>query len=316
MPAFLPHSSLPNGLAAALGTAALLLPAATLAGQDLPGPVVPLEWLQEHRDAPGVAVVQVGADLEAFSRAHIAGSRFLDLGDLAFSRGEYGEPGSVRLEVPAGLSGVEAALEAAGISDDSRVVIVAADRRRATTATRTLWTLQYLGLADRAGVLDGGLDAWRDAGLPVVDGQGSGPAGSFTARPEPGLRVDRGWMADNLETPGIAIVDGRRVEAYTGEREEIPGRAGHVPGAGNLPIEALFREDGRLRPREELRDLLAQAGVEAGDTVVAYCHIGLRATAVVLAARAAGYDAVLYDGSMVDWAMDRALPMLEGPDPR
>ncbi|HSG46296.1 MAG TPA: rhodanese-like domain-containing protein, partial [Longimicrobiales bacterium] len=94
-----------------------------------------------------------------------------------------------------------------------------------------------------------------------------------------------------------------------GEREEFPGRAGHIPGAGNLPIEDLFGDDGRLRPREELRDLLAAAGVEEGDTVVAYCHIGLRATAVILAARAAGFEAVLYDGSMNEWARDPGLPL-------
>ena len=46
-----------------------------------------------------------------------------------------------------------------------------------------------------------------------------------------------------------------------------------------------------------------------GHPVVAYCHIGLRATAVILAARAAGYPAVLYDGSMNEWARDPGLPL-------
>lgn len=295
----------------------LVLPlSGSLSAQDLPGPIVPVEWLRDNLESEGLVVVQVGGDEEAFAQGHIPGSRFLDLGDLAFSRGDYGAPGSVRLEVPAELAAVEAALERAGVSNDSRVVVAAVDPRRITTATRVLWTLQYLGSGDEAAVLDGGLVAWNAAGLPVATGADPGVEGSFTARPDTGVRVSRGWVADNLASSGVSIVDGRRSEAYTGEREEIPGRAGHIPGAGNLPIEALFEEDGRLRSRGELRDLLAQAGVEAGDTVVAYCHIGLRATAVVLAARVAGYQAILYDGSMVDWAMDRELPMVAGPEPR
>ncbi len=39
-----------------------------------------------------------------------------------------------------------------------------------------------------------------------------------------------------------------------------------------------------------------------------YCHIGQQATAVVFAARQAGIDAILYDGSFQDWSI-RDLPV-------
>ena len=99
-------------------------------------------------------------------------------------------------------------------------------------------------------------------------------------------------------------------------REPDEFAAGHIPGAGNLPIEDLFDADGMLRTRTELTSLLNEAGVAEGDTVVAYCHIGLRATAVILAARAAGFEALLYDGSMSEWGRDSSLPLERGPGNR
>ena len=72
----------------------------------------------------------------------------------------------------------------------------------------------------------------------------------------------------------------------------------------------LFDESGFLKPEAALRSLFSAAGVEEGDTVVAYCHIGLMASSVVLAARTLGFEALLYDGSMTEWADDAELPLV------
>jgi len=296
--------------------AGILLGPSTTSAQDagaLPGPVVSAGWLADNLGTPGLVILQTGGSGEAFAQAHIPGARYLDLGAVSYSRGEMSDPDHVMLDVPADVEMVRSALEAAGVSDGSTVVVTYEGARRVTSATRLLWTLEFMGMGDRSALLDGGNESWVAAGGAMASGAGAAAApGTLTTVPMEDRRVDQDWVHASLNAPGVAIVDGRRADAYSGERPEFPGRAGHIPGAGSLPIEDLFGEDGLLRSREELVDLLARAGVEEGDTVVAYCHIGLRATAVVLAARVAGYRAVLYDGSMNEWARNPERPLEAG----
>lgn len=295
-------------LIAGLVVALAPLPASAQSG--VPGPVVDVEWLAGELGSADLVVLHAGGDEEEFRSGHVPGASWLDLSQIVFSRGEPGDEDFVRFDTPPDVSDLRAALEAAGISDGSRVVVTVSEPRRVTTATRVLWTLEYMGLGERSAILDGGLPAWKAAGRELETGEGTPVRGELTTGPVESAVVSRSWVRDNLDTEGIAIVDGRRRDAYTGEREEIPGRAGHIPGAGNLPIEALFHEDGRVKDRDTVRDLLREAGVEEGDTVVAYCHIGLWASAVVHAARSLGFEARLYDGSMTEWAADEALPLV------
>jgi thiosulfate/3-mercaptopyruvate sulfurtransferase len=83
---------------------------------------------------------------------------------------------------------------------------------------------------------------------------------------------------------------------------------GHLPGARNIPFSSVTTTDLNLKSPEQLEALFKEAGVAKGDRVIAYCHIGAQATAVVFAARSLGIDAVLYDGSFQDWAR-RGLPV-------
>lgn len=273
----------------------------------IPGPVVDAGWLEARTGDPGLVVLHVGSR-ESYDEGHVPGARFLDLSDISYSRGGMDDPDLVRLDLPSELAPVREALEGVGISDESTVVVTYGGNR-VTSATRVLWTLEFMGLGERSAVLDGGIDAWKASGLETTSEIPDASAGRISVGPVMDKRVDKAWVLANLQAPGVAIVDGRRPSSYTGEREEFPGRAGHIPGAGSLPIEELFGEDGRLLGRAALRGLFERAGVAEGDTVVAYCHIGLRATAVILAARVAGFDAVLYDGSMVEWARDPEMPL-------
>jgi thiosulfate/3-mercaptopyruvate sulfurtransferase len=63
-----------------------------------------------------------------------------------------------------------------------------------------------------------------------------------------------------------------------------------------------------LKDQASLREIFSAAGVEPGDTVVAYCHIGQYATMVLFAARILGHEVRLYDGAFQDWAA-RDLPV-------
>ncbi len=109
-----------------------------------------------------------------------------------------------------------------------------------------------------------------------------------------------------MKDRGIQVVDARAGVVYDGTREDR-GLHGHIDGAGSVPFPSMFDDDGKVLGRDALRALLAKGGVEDGDTVVAYCHIGQYATAAIFAARLLGHPVKLYDGAWQDWA-GRGLP--------
>jgi thiosulfate/3-mercaptopyruvate sulfurtransferase len=140
--------------------------------------------------------------------------------------------------------------------------------------------------------------------------------GSIRATPRLRHRADLDDVRALAEGGDPVLLDARRPGSYDGSVEELPGRAGHIPSARSLPALDLYDDAGHLRSDDELRALFAAVGVEPGDAVVAYCHIGLWASAVVHAARTLGIEARLYDGSMTEWAADPELPLArpdEGP---
>jgi Rhodanese-related sulfurtransferase len=97
-------------------------------------------------------------------------------------------------------------------------------------------------------------------------------------------------------------------------RHNMPS-GGHIPGARQLVWQDLFLDPrvGTLKPRAELASEFARRAAP-GDTVVAYCYVGYRASMSYLIARYLGYTAKLYDGSYQDWAA-RSLPLTRGKVP-
>jgi len=264
-------------------------------------------------DGAPPAILWVGGD-DVWDAGRIPGAERIALGDVAVSEGAYADPGSIVLDLPLDLDRVRAALEERRVSSERDVVVVFDAPRRLTQATRVVWTLTVLGMGDRTYLLDGGQPAWVEAGGELTDETISRPEGSafdIATTPDAGRVVDLGWLAREYRADGLSVVDARTRASYTGEREEFPGRAGHIPGAGSLPIEALLDDDGRMRPMDALRDLLAEAGAVEGSRVVTYCHIGQRASAAWFAATLAGFDAAIYDGSMNEWGRTE-LPLTSG----
>jgi thiosulfate/3-mercaptopyruvate sulfurtransferase len=185
-------------------------------------------------------------------------------------------------------------------------VVVVADSEWITPSSRVLLTLGYAGLSDHAVFLDGGLAAWRKAGLPVTADTVVPVPGHITRHVIPGIIVDYQYVQAHGNAPRARLLDARAPASYGGpvRQQEL---AGHIAGAANLPWGTLFGDDAKLLPKAELEQKFLAAGVQPGDTVVAYCHVGQYATAVLLAARVLGHPVRLYDGSFQDWSM-RKLP--------
>ena len=272
------------------------------------------EWIAERR--PNLRVVDVrwylgrprGAGRAAYDAGHIPGAIHLDIdGELTARSG----PGRHPLPDPAEFTD---ALALAGIGNGD--VVVAYDDVGGWVATRLWWMLDDLGFgADDGGevlVLDGGLQAWAAAGLPLTTEVPDHPPAALVLAPTWRRVIDRAALKEALGR--VLLVDARAGPRYRGEVEPIDSVPGHIPTAINAPTDGNLGPDGRFLPPLELADRvtrlradaaaagLAEAGAP-GSQVVLSCGSGVSATHNALAMRIAGLpDPMLYPGSFSDWS--------------
>jgi thiosulfate/3-mercaptopyruvate sulfurtransferase len=270
--------------------------------------VVSAAWLAGHLHDRDLVLLQVG-DSADFLKAHIPGAQPVTLGQISAGvTGNMDMDHGLMLEMLP-IDSLRLRLADLGITDHSRVIAYYAVDRISST-TRVLYTMAYAGLGQPAALLDGGLPEWQREGRPVESGPAKAVSrGRVTASPQPSLVVSADWVKAHEGQHGIALLDARALEYFNGSKQDDGPRPGHIPGAQSLPFEDLYDSHGALRPATELAARFRQAGVQPGDTVVAYCHIGQRATAVLLAAETLGYPVRLYDGSFQEWGRRADLPV-------
>lgn len=295
-------------LAAALAARASATDTALRVPPD-PQIVVGAEWLAEHLRDPDLVLLHVGDSAE-YAAAHIPGARFVSLRDISVSSHDHDN--GLMLEMPPADS-LRSQLERLGISSASRIVVYYGNDW-VSPATRVVFTIDYAGLGARTSLLDGGMQGWIAAGRAVTKDVPLPRKGSLSPLVLQPLIVDATWVREHLGGRGISFVDGRAASFYDGVEKTGP-RSGHIPGARSFPFTELADDKLRIRSLPELRALFTKAGVQPGDTVVGYCHIGQQATAMLLAARILGHPVKLYDGSMQEWSRRTELPM-EGGDSR
>lgn len=264
---------------------------------------VSADWLKAHLKDPDLVLLHVG-EADEYKAGHIPGARFVRQSDLAV------DAGGRSLQMPS-AEDLRERLRALGVTDRSKVVVYFGNDW-VSPATRVLFTLQSAGLGARADLLDGGMKTWKRAGGAVTTEAAPaakpGPLAPIQLRP---TVVDADYVRANAGKPGFALIDARAQVFYDGL---MPSGAhghmkrGHIPGARNLAFTGITNDDLTVKRPDELLALFQKAGVKPGDKAIVYCHIGQQGTAVVLAARAAGVEAVLYDGSFEDWTL-RDLPV-------
>lgn len=158
---------------------------------------VTVDWLAERIGDPSLVLFHVGVKPE-YDAAHIPGARFLTLDDIA------ARDSKLALQMPAPEE-LKETLEAQGVSDNSTIVVYFG-RDWLTPTARVYVSLDYLGLGERAHILDGGLPAWRAAGRPVTDQVPQVTRGALNIKPRQNVVASTTWLQEHLKDPALVLM--------------------------------------------------------------------------------------------------------------
>ena len=258
-----------------------------------PEMLVSTEWLAQHATDTNVVILHVAANRTIYDNGHIPGARFLPLTELAVT------VNGVHNEFPP-VADLKKLLETAGVSDASRVILYS--DAAVLPATRTYFTLDYLGHAEKTSLLDGGLEKWRSEGRSLSkESPASKPSGVFTPRLRPEvlapLETVKQLSAKPASAEAACLVDVRAPADFQGEK------GAHIPNAMNAfwMENQVSRENQALKPEAALRKQLEALGLTPGKSIITYCNSGMPATQTYFTLKYLGYDVRMYDGSLSEW---------------
>ncbi len=260
--------------------------------------LVETQWVEDHLEDDSIRIVEVDENPALYSESHIPGAIGFD-----WQR-------DLQDQVKRDFLGPEAFGElfgANGVSNDHTIVLYG-DRNN-WFAAYTYWYLLYYGHHD-VKLMNGPREKWIDEGRPTTTEVPTYAAANFAAKaPDESIRAMRDEMLAILGDE-TRLVDVRSPQEYSGELIAMAGyeqegaqRAGHIPGAINIPWAQAVREDGTFKPADELKELYAGKGVVNGSDIVAYCRIGERSahTWFVLHELLGQGNVKNYDGSWTEW---------------
>jgi len=277
-----------------------------------PERLVSTEWLAEHLGEPGLVVVESDEDVLLYETGHIPGAVKIDW------HTDLNDP--VVRDYVSGERFAEL-LGSKGIARDTTVVIYG-DKNN-WWAAYALWVFTLFGHED-VRLLDGGRDKWIADGRELTREVPTPEPVEYPVVERDDSRV-RAFKEDVLAHFGQPLIDVRSPEEYSGERTEIPGyptegalRSGHIPSAASVPWARAAAPDATFKRRADLESIyLGDAGLKAGDDVIAYCRIGERSSHTwFVLTHLLGFENVRnYDGSWTEWGSAVRVPIATGSEP-
>ncbi|HZT27412.1 MAG TPA: sulfurtransferase [Pseudolabrys sp.] len=276
-------------------------------------PLVSPQWLHQHLHDQDIVVLDVrsaidGGGEKAYLAAHIPGSVHSD----------YDKPGwrvtvhNVPFMLPSILE-IQDFIGNLGIDQNSHVVVVPAGVSFTDfgSAARVYWTLKVAGVPN-VSILDGGVAAWKAAGLPTESGPSPTPTPkTLDAEADKSSLAELADVARIEKSGGATLIDARPASFFKGKERAPKVQAyGHIPGAIDVDSDEFYDDKAnRLKPLAELAKIASR--IPAGP-VVTYCNTGHWSATdwFVLHELLGRKDVKLYDGSMVEWTMDPHRPVV------
>ena len=278
-------------------------------------PLVSTEWLASHLNDADVKLLDATFKLpgvmplpkDDYLAAHIPGAVYFDVDAVS----DHANPLPHMFPSAAQFGRDVGAL---GISNRDTVVVY--DAGGWVAAPRVWWMFLSYGHRD-VRILNGGLKKWRAEGRPVQSGEVTAKPATFKASYDARRVRSIEQMIANVASRSEQVIDARAAERFEGRAPEPrPGiRAGHIPGALNLPYNNLFdAATGTMRPLDELRKAFAGAGVDTAKPIVTSCGSGVSAGVLTLALYRLGVEnTALYDGSWSEWGKADGPAIATGP---
>lgn len=289
--------------------------------------LVSTDWLAAHLADPALRIFDCTGMLDAsycntareahYDRQHIPGAAFLD---IASPKGELADPAAPLPFTWPAQARFEAAMGRNGVDNGCRVILYAAPSPGLAGsgvfwATRAWWLMHHFGVD--CALLDGGWQKWLAEGRPVSSVPQAYPAATFTASPSwPRGLARKADVLEAVTTGSACILDSLSPESYRGEVDKAYGafgqRKGHISGARNVHFATMTDANGCFLDTARLRQRFEQGGVDLQGRIITYCGGGVGATMTGFALKLLGHDDVaLYDGSLMEWSNDPALPMTD-----
>lgn len=262
--------------------------------------LVTTDWVAQHKDDPGVRIVESNEDMLLYPSGHIEGAVQVDWTT------DLNDP--ITRDYLSGEKFSEL-MSRIGVTPDTTVVFYG-DKSN-WWAAYALWVFSLFG-HKKVKLMDGGRAKWEAEGRAVTREVPKYEATSYpkVSRDDTQIRAFRDQVLEHIKAKG-ALVDVRSPLEFTGERlhmEDYPNegalRGGHIPGAANVPWARATNEDGTFKNADELRAIYIQEkGLSPDDDVVVYCRIGERSSHTwFVLQHLLGFPKVRnYDGSWTEW---------------
>jgi thiosulfate/3-mercaptopyruvate sulfurtransferase len=266
------------------------------------------DWLEANLDNPKVRIIEVSTEPGLYERGHIKNAiKFVWHTDLV---------DTVNRDI-INAKNFSKLVQKAGISDDTTVVLYG-DKNNWFAAWGA-WIFNIYGQKD-VRVLDGGRVKWEKDGRPLTTAVPTFSAGNFVA-----TKADKALRATLInDVLPVAkkrvkadLIDIRGADEFNGKIFAAPGfqelavRAGHIPGAINVPWGANVNADGTFKTVAELKKLYADKGVDGKQNIITYCRIGERSSLTwFVLSEILGYNVKNYDGSWTEYGNSVGVPIV------